>query len=181
MIFAAHSHHYQRTITSHDTSRSRHEPCKRSPTLVQKWFESKVMNNVRVEGLGTLLGYPVVMFLRDTNVLVNAQNLDRDHAANQVVEQGLQHQAHVPTASSLSVNESRPRSGQSTPTPSHEPFSYHKCISRTQAVRPSTGPRGTLPFRTTRGRRPPLLRLLLALLETVIRPLVLLLVELKGD
>ena len=97
------------------------------------------------------------MFLRDTDVLVNAQNLDRDHAANQVAEQGLQHQAHVPTASSLSVNESRPRSGQSTPTPSHEPFSHHKCISLTQAMRPSTGPRGTLPFRTTRGRLPPLL------------------------
>ena len=129
---------------------SRHEPCKRSPTLAQKWFESKVTNYVEVEGLGILL--VPVMFLRDTNVLVNAQDLDRDHAANQVVEQGLQHQAHVPTASLLFVNESRPRSGQSTPTPSHEPFSYHKCISRTQAVRPSTGPRGTLPFRTTRGK-----------------------------
>ena len=96
--------------------------------------------------------------LRDTDVLVNAQNLDRDHAANQVAEQGfLNIKLMFLPQVSLSVNESRPRSGQSTPTPSHEPFSYHKCIWRTQAVRPSTGPRGTLPFRTTRGRLPPLL------------------------
>ena len=43
------------------------------------------------------------------------------------------------------------------PTPSHEPFSHHKLYIAHPGLRPLTGPRGTLPFRTTRGRLAPLL------------------------
>ena len=44
---------------------------------------------------------------------------------------------------SLSVNESGPRSGQSTPTPSDQPFSYHASIWR---IIPFTGHSGILPL-----------------------------------